>query len=370
MENENKFQLNYAVHPGEYLEEMLEASRMSQKELADRTNISTKHINLIISGKANMTAKTAVALENALNRPAKYWLDLQASFDEYYERQKLIEELQENSEWIRLFDYREMAERKYVEATKYLIQKGINLLSFFQVSSVEAWHATWKTNAEGIYCRSGARTGDDVADKTIARLAQWIRIGQLDAQAKAVEYPRFNPSILDKDIRKIRDLNVIDDPKKLISELTDALKPSGVLIQFVKEVSGMRTYGTSFMVRNNEVACIQLCLRGRTNDQLWFSLLHEICHLLGRGNNKGFLIGHSRNEAEEQQADEYAKKILIPDSKFQALIARKDYSVRTIVEFSKENNVHAGIVIGRLQHDKLIGFNSLNHLKAKYEWAG
>lgn len=366
---EEKYQLDYAIHPGEYLEELLEACNMSQKELADRTQISTKHINQIIKGKANVTAKTAIDLEHALDRSAKYWLDLQLNFDEFCERRELVENLKNNLEWIRSFDYAEITNRGFVNPTRDIIQKGLNLLLFFQVASVDAWYRTWVLKANEIYCRSGAQTGTDVKDSTIARLASWIRMGQIEALKKVDKYPAFQPEVLKANLSRIRDISVVGDADAFTYALTESLKIAGVLIQFVKEVCGMRTYGTSFMVRNNEVACIQLCLRGRTNDQLWFSIMHEIYHLVNRGNNKGFLIGHSKNNGEEAGADEFASEVLIPKEKYSQFVANKVFTAQSIITFAKNANIHESIVIGRLQHDHLIGFNILNQLKVKYKWS-
>jgi HTH-type transcriptional regulator / antitoxin HigA len=365
---EKNYLLDYAVHPGDYLEELLEVHNMSQIELANRTEISKKHINQIINGKASITAKTAVALENITGKPANYWLDLQQRFDEFYERQELVLDLQRHIEWIKVFDYKEISARGYVSQTNDIIQKGLNLLSFFQVSSVDAWHNTWEQNPEEIFCRSGAQTGITVKEKTIARLAQWIRMGQISAEEKVIDYPAFVPDILEKNLKKIRDVNVVKVIGDSIHQLTELLNTAGVYIHFIKEISGMRTYATSFMVRNNEIACIQLSLRGRTNDQLWFSLMHEIYHLLNKGNSKGFLIGHSKNAEEEIQADIFASDILIPKDRYEEFVKSTAFNAQSIMAFATENNVHEGIVVGRLQHDQLIGYNSLNQLKDKYEW--
>ena len=58
------FQPNYAIHPGEYLEELLEVRGMSQAELAIRLGISRKHISNVVNGKASITAELAHALKN------------------------------------------------------------------------------------------------------------------------------------------------------------------------------------------------------------------------------------------------------------------------------------------------------------------
>ena len=57
------FKPDYAVIPGETLAEVLAERGMSQAELARHADLSTKHVNQIISGAASITADTAIRLE-------------------------------------------------------------------------------------------------------------------------------------------------------------------------------------------------------------------------------------------------------------------------------------------------------------------
>ena len=59
---ENRFEPDYAIHPGEILEETLAARGIKKAELAERCQISTKHLSQIINGKAPVTADTAIQL--------------------------------------------------------------------------------------------------------------------------------------------------------------------------------------------------------------------------------------------------------------------------------------------------------------------
>ena len=83
------FQPNYAIHPGEYLEELLDARDMSQAELAIRLGISKKHISNIINGKASVTVDIAHALEKVFSDyTAKYWLSIQNTYDLFQQQEK------------------------------------------------------------------------------------------------------------------------------------------------------------------------------------------------------------------------------------------------------------------------------------------
>ena len=84
-----EFKPNYAIHPGVFLREEMEAMEMTQKELAEKVGCSPSVINEIIREKRKINAEMAVRLEEALYSPASYWLRLQALYDEVIARQKI-----------------------------------------------------------------------------------------------------------------------------------------------------------------------------------------------------------------------------------------------------------------------------------------
>jgi HTH-type transcriptional regulator / antitoxin HigA len=70
-----------AIPPGEYLQEEIEARKLSQKELARRMGRPLNAINEIINGKKAITAETALQLEEVMPEiPARFWLNLETDF--------------------------------------------------------------------------------------------------------------------------------------------------------------------------------------------------------------------------------------------------------------------------------------------------
>ena len=65
----------------------------------------------------------------------------------------------------------------------------------------------------------------------------------------------------------------------------------------------------------------------------------------------------------ENEADEFARNILIPNDVYDNFI-RTNYvfNESVIKEFSKNNNISTGVVVGRLQKDGIIGWNEFNSL--------
>ncbi len=72
---------NYAVHPGALLAEDLESMDMTQRELSNRTGISTTIINELIKGKRSMNIGIAKKLEEVFGISAEFWMNVQTQYD-------------------------------------------------------------------------------------------------------------------------------------------------------------------------------------------------------------------------------------------------------------------------------------------------
>jgi len=93
------YEPDYAVAPGETLAEVLETRSMSQAELARRTGLSGKHINMIIRGSASVTPDTALKLEHVLHIPARSWNALEANYQGHLTRINELTDLRQHLGW-------------------------------------------------------------------------------------------------------------------------------------------------------------------------------------------------------------------------------------------------------------------------------
>jgi Zn-dependent peptidase ImmA (M78 family) len=126
-------------------------------------------------------------------------------------------------------------------------------------------------------------------------------------------------------------------------------------------VSGATQWLTS------EKAMIQLSLRYKTNDQFWFTFFHEAGHILFGGKKEAFIdLNHATGEG-EAEADRFAATHLIPPHRASELVGLK--STQAIQNFANSIGIAPGIVVGRLQHEKIIRYDQFNGLKMRYQWA-
>ena len=69
---------DWAISPGEMLTNILEQRNIRQAELAERTGLTSKHVNQIVKDKAGISGDVAVLLERALDIPTQFWTRLDA----------------------------------------------------------------------------------------------------------------------------------------------------------------------------------------------------------------------------------------------------------------------------------------------------
>ena len=104
----NQFVPDYAVHPGEILEEILEAQGISKSEFAERSGLTPKTISWIITGKNPVTSESAIVFERVLGIAAETWNNLDAGFRLFQARKKASKSLDGAIEWSKKFPLAEL----------------------------------------------------------------------------------------------------------------------------------------------------------------------------------------------------------------------------------------------------------------------
>ena len=121
-------------------------------------------------------------------------------------------------------------------------------------------------------------------------------------------------------------------------------------------------------------AVIGLTFRYKKDDQLWFTLFHEIGHLLLHKNKRSFVIDNAAEDLSdpvvdpemqqyEVEASRFAADILIPPRMLAEFIRRKAFTNESIHDFAEAIGVGPGIVVGRLQREDILRPHQGNTLK-------
>lgn len=69
------------IHPGEILADELQEINMTGVELANRIGVPNNRIYMILQGRRNITADTALRLGKFFNTGPEFWLNLQKAYE-------------------------------------------------------------------------------------------------------------------------------------------------------------------------------------------------------------------------------------------------------------------------------------------------
>jgi 8-oxo-dGTP pyrophosphatase MutT (NUDIX family) len=196
-----------------------------------------------------------------------------------------------------------------------------------------------------------------------AAVAAWLRQGELEA--REIEWQPYDERKFRALLPRLRALTLTRDPAQFVPELQRLCAECGVVVVFIPEIpgkQGTRLCGAARWL-TPEKALIQLSVRYKDDGNLWFTFFHEAAHILLHS-KKAFFV----EDEQEAEADTFARNLLIPPSALQKFIAASLFTDAAIRRFSEEIGIAPGIVVGRLQHDQVIGWHIGNSLKARYQW--
>jgi len=351
-----KYEPDYAVAPGATLKELLDGKGLSQTTLAVRSGMAEKTISQIINGVAPITYDTAEKLELVLGVPARYWNQRELEYRETLTRIEATQQLEADLEWLDEVPVKALKERGYVdsEADKATLVRLV--LKFFGVSSVAAWREAWGNPVAQF-------RGGKAKDKHPGYVAAWLRLGEL--QAEAVNSAPFDADEFKRALADARGMTMLP-AKEWAKKLPERCAAAGVAVVFTKEIPTAAVSGATRWLTKDK-ALMQLSLKFKSADQVWFTFFHEAGHILLHGKKQVFLeFGMDATTDEEREANEFARDFLIPP----AHAARLPY-LKTrpqICDFANSLGISTGIVVGRLQHDDLVYPSAFNDLRPKLGW--
>jgi HTH-type transcriptional regulator / antitoxin HigA len=330
-------------NPVEAIKFRMEQQNLKQGDLIPYIGSKSK-VSEVLSGKRPLSLSMIRALHTGLAIPAKALL----------QERKDAEGNDTEIEWDR-FPLKEMIARGWIKTNLTEVIKNSEecLRQFFATvgGPTEVVAMYKKTN----FIRSG-REMDRYA------LAAWTaRVMTL-----ALNNPpkvAFDPDTLNLDfMREIVRLSWADTGPLLAQEF---LRNHG--ISLIIEPQLPRTYldGAAIMIiENNPI--IGLSLRHDRIDSFWFSLVHELAHIVlhrGQGINQFYddLENKENEDPKEKEADALAVEALIPEQIWKTSPARVLKSPQAVQQLASKLRIHPAIVAGRVRRE-YNAYNLMNNV--------
>jgi HTH-type transcriptional regulator/antitoxin HigA len=341
------FRPDYVIPPGETLRDRLAEMNLSQAELAARAGLSTKHVNQIMQGIAPITLETAIVLDRITGIPARVWNRREADYREGLLRAKPRVLSAEDEQWLTSLPIKELQKRGRLPGDRDRGRLFEAVLSFFGVADREAWERIWRGPVAS-FRRSQAYASHP------GTVVSWLRIAQIEAQQAKVA--AYSAALFRKVLREIRSLTAHGDANRIVEMCATA----GVVVVFVPEVKGCRISGATWWASPSR-AVIALSDRYKKDDHFWFTFFHEAAHVLLHSKKETFVDDGTDNDMLEDEANGFAADFLIPPDNVSRLTSLT--SEHDVEAFAREIGIAPGIVVGRLQHDGLWGWNRGHSLK-------
>lgn len=348
------------IGPGEFIQEELDARDWKQKDLAGIIGYAEPFVNDLIKGKRPITIDTARLLSKVFGQSPHYWLNLQTNYQlrDRKETQK-EREVSTRAEIYKYMPIREMKNKRWLQESEttadlvddvkkfWSIRKSIRKLDF---SFMEAWELPRmrKSKAYSQYNMYYAHT--------------WYQMARKSSRKYSV------PKYEEAELRQLAgDVYAYTSMPNGVEEFLSALSTVGVKFFVLAHLPKTYIDGASFYDRNNPV--IVYTRRYNRNDNFWFTLAHEIAHiLLDFDTPERFFIDNLEETATEaeREADDYAgsmiraREILRQFKPFGKYIQRK-----AVLQCAEELRVHPGVVVGVLQEKGKCERKNLNTLKTQ-----
>ena len=356
----NRLQTEYApdtvTPPGETLQEILDTIGMAKAELAERIGKTPKTIGEIIKHGASITPGTAMELEKVLGTPASFWNNRERRYRESLARQEERERLEKEADWLKNLPVKEMIRAGFIKKGKDLVDQVDEVLRFFGVASSKQWETLW-LSPSAVFRESRAFSSKPEA------CSVWLRQGEL--QAQEITCKPFSKEKFRCALKHIR-LLTRSEPEQFEPRTVQMSAEAGVAVVFIPPVKGAPVYGATRWL-TPEKALIQLSLRGRFEDLLWFTFFHEAGHILLHGKREVFIESDDTKTQKEDEANRFAGNFLIPNGTWDKFISKENIRSATSVKaFAAHLGISPAIIVGRLQHEGLIPHSHLNGLRRRF----
>lgn len=347
--------------PGETLKETLEALELPQADLARRTGLSTKHINQLIQGAASLSPEVAILLERTTGVPAGVWNRLEAAWRTYLASQQEDTALAEKVDWLANFPLTELVKRRILPDRRRTVDNLRRLLDWFGVATPalaeEVWHGY-----RAAFRRSTVLSPNEYAT------AVWLR--QAEHRARDLDTASYDRSALVTLLPRLRALT-LEEQAVWIHVLPALCANVGVAVVFVPSLPKTSVSGATRWLTPDKVMVV-LSDRFKKDDQFWFTVFHELAHILLHGKRLTFMddseklsTSKKHDDPSEDEANEMAANVLIPQAHAAAYRRLREHPMpfSRIETFAASVGVSPGVVVGRLQHDGALPWSHGNDYK-------
>lgn len=346
--------------PGHTIISILEERELTVEQFANQIGRSASVAQKILDGSHAIDVEVARALARSLGASENFWIAREYDYRACLAPPERVR-VSSLSDLFGKLPVSDMQKFGWIERTAKKEDQIADCLSFFGVSSL----AQWQGRYENAFQHAAYRRSTAYAHCEVATTA-WLRQGEIETQEDQVA--AWSPKVLESQIPQLRRLTWYKSPALFLPKLKEAFAKAGVKFAIVRAPKGCAASG-AVRILSDDTPHVQLSFRYLSDDQFWFSLFHEIAHLLLHYERMPILENTELTEDEcEREANEYASHVIVPTPYREELLSLGG-SRFPIIEFAKKVGIAPGLIVGQLQHEGIIRFNQMQRVKRRFRWS-
>jgi len=336
------------VTPGHVIKHELEARGWTQKDLARIIGRPPQAISEIVRGRKQIIPETALQLAAAFGTSPELWINLEANYRLHQARTEHDEtEITRKSRLYSLAPVSELIKRGWIRAVDSLGELEREVCAFLEIDSPD----------QQPHLAANLRQTQAREPEVIAQIA-WVK--RVEHLARAQKATTFDPARLQA---AIPDLLACAARVKDVDCVPALLQSLGIHFVIVPHLPHTYLDGAAFTLEDCPV--VALTLRYNRIDSFWFTLLHELAHIIA-GHEGLYLDNLDERDGNglEAEANQMAQDWLIDRAAFTRFVAatQPHFSRAKIVAFASSLGRHPGIILGRLHYEGLVPYKNLRSL--------
>ena len=337
--------------PGYFIREQMNIRGWVQEELADVLGLSLKHLNSILLDRQPLTIDNARKLASAFNTSPQYWLNIDNDYRLWLQQAKEEQTaiVADKAMIYSRMPVRDMMKKGWLESTRDLEKLTNEVKKFWEISVLD--FSFLDETVKPLYKKSEAFNQFNAS-----YAATWFQMARNYSQGFTTQ--PYNREALEKLYNNVGSYTNMNNGVELfIKQLYDC----GVKFFVLPHLEKTYLDGAAFLLNSNPV--IVYTARYKRIDNFWFTVAHEIAHVLKHLSAENpFILDNLREKSADKQEAE-ANKLATKHLKHREILAFLEPSlnyltVGKVKECSNALDVHPAIIIGALAANQKLSYRN------------
>jgi len=335
----------------------MQERKLTIEDLATQLHLGPRQMRGLLTGDISIDVDRAAVLSKVLGGSSRFWLTREAEYCE--DSIRILA-----ADWSASLPLQHMQDLGWMEPATHWREQIEECLRFFGVDDYEEWIQKYSHQTRRAHYRKTAAFPND-ENATLV----WFRAAEREFE-KLLFAKEYSRDAIETRLGALRKLTRIRDPQVFVPKLQAECSGAGVAVVVVPTPRGCRASGATRWI--NARPLIQLSARHQSDDHFWFTLFHELGHVLCHGATSGDFIdldGAERGvDVLEDEADTFATRVILGETTTIESVPHGDY--RDVIREAARLGVGPGLLAGQLQYHGLAAQDRLNGLKRRYRWIG